>query len=142
MDAILTKLYLIAAEKSIRIDFRSLHNKLGFALCYNGGYAIAIDYERTKSEKEEKQVVAEEIAHCITNTLYPVSALNVFESKEIVRAEKKAQDYASTLLVALETLTPLLNLPYYEIAEELDVEEKMVIKAIEYYVKKGMLNEY
>lgn len=143
MDAVLKKIYSNVAEENIMLFFCLMPNKKGCVLGYNDNYAIAINYRYIKTEREEKQVLAEELAHCLTKTLYPVSALaTLYKDKEIERAEKYAQDYASTLLIPLETLFPLLDLPYYNIAEELDVEEKMVIRAIEYYQRKGMLNEY
>lgn len=137
MDA--NELYEIANKNNIRTHFEPLQ-KDGAVVFFNNKFNIILSRKVLNSGIKEKETLAEEIAHCLTGTVYHFSTVDTGLGRlSISKAERTARQYASTLLVPLDELKSLLNLPTYEIADEFNVSEKTVLTAIEYYKLKGLL---
>ena len=133
------ELYGLAEQKGIEVNFWNFTQK-GYTIAENGVYEIVLACKILCSQIQEKEVLAEELAHCLTGTVYPPSLVTSPQGRlTIAKCERIAKQTAATLLVPLAALKPLLSLPYYEIAEELNVSEKTVITAVEYYQLRGML---
>jgi len=133
------ELYSLAERKNIGINFFRIRKK-GLITKLNGNYEIGLSIEVLASQIQEKEALAEELAHCLTGTVYPISLVATALGRlNIIKCERLARQTASTLLVPLDKLKLLLPLPVYEIAEELNVSEKTVLTAIEYYQLKGLL---
>lgn len=129
----------IAQKNNIRIHYESLQ-KDGAAVYYNNKYEIVLSKSLLSSQIKERESLAEELAHCLTGTVYPISLATTTLGRLIIAsAERVARQTAATLLVPLDTLKSLLDLPIYEIADELDVSEKTVLIAVEYYQLRGLL---
>ena len=106
----------------------------------NGNYEIGLSIEVLASQIQEKEALAEELSHCLTGTVYPISSVATALGRlNIIKCERLARQTAAMLLVPLNELKSLLSLPIYEIAEELAVSEQSVSTAIEYYQLKGLL---
>lgn len=133
------ELYSLAERKNIGINFFRIRKK-GCTIRFNGNYEIGLSIEVLTSQIQEKEALAEELAHCLTGTVYPISSVATALGRlNIIKNERLARQTASTLLISLDDLKSLLSLPVYEIAEELNVSEKTVLTAIEYYQSKGLL---
>mgnify|MGYP002347423947 FL=1 len=133
------ELYSLAERKNIGINFFRIRKK-GFTTKLNGNYEIGLSIEVLASQIQEKEALAEELAHCLTGTVYQFTWITSHVGQlNIAKAENKAQKTAAALLVPLERLKELSYLSVAEIAEELNVSEKIVSTAIEYYRLKGLL---
>ena len=133
------ELYSLAERKNIGINFFRIRKK-GFTTKLNGNYEIGLSIEVLASQIQEKEALAEELSHCLTGTVYPISSVATALGRlNIIKCERLARQTAAMLLVPLNELKSLLSLPIYEIAEELAVSEQSVSTAIEYYQLKGLL---
>ena len=137
MEAI--ELYNLAKQNGIPIYHKRM-KKRGAVLYCDGEYYIALSNKIIHSQRQQKEVLAEELAHCLTGTVYQFTWITSHVGQlNIAKAENKAQKTAAALLVPLERLKELSYLSVAEIAEELNLSEKTVLTAIEYYQLKGLL---
>lgn len=104
--------------------------------------AIAIDFKRIETDRECKQLLAEELGHVICGALYPLSHCgNVLFKNNINKQERKALDYSLKLQLPLNELQQAINscTSDYEIAETLDIDLTTLHEAVNYYRRKNKL---
>lgn len=127
----LNKLYDIAEKENICvIDFK-MKNKAIIG-CIDNNYSIGLNYSVLGNSNEEKTILAEELGHYYTNTLYNENYSNI----EISKREFRALKWAFKLLVPYSKLKELSEKGYkytYQFAEELGVTEDLIKKAYNYY---------
>lgn len=127
----LKKLYNIAEKENINIINFKMKNKAIIG-CIDSNYTIGLNYSIIDNSSEEKTILAEELGHYYTNTLYSSS----YSKEEISKREFRALKWAFKTLVPLKKLLQLYNNGYrytYEFAEELGVTEDLIEKAYNYY---------
>lgn len=127
----LSKLYYIAEKENIDIIDFKMKNKAIIG-CIGNNYTIGLNYSIIDNSNEEKAILAEELGHYYTNTLYNYN----YSSQEIRKREFRANKWAFKLLIPYSKLKELANKGYkhyYEIAEELGVTEDLIKKAYNYY---------
>ena len=127
----LNKLYNIAEKENISvIDFK-MKNKAIIGRIGNN-YNIGLNYSILNNSREEKTLLAEELGHYYTNTLYNQNYSDV----EINKREFRATKWTFKTLVPYSKLLELKEegCKYnYEFAEELGVTEDLIEKAYKYY---------
>lgn len=138
----LNALYQLAEQNQINVFSLHTHHKKAFCIDDNGNKLIALDYEKISTQREEKEIVAEEIAHLQNNFLYYLRDYqnpNFYSNAQ--KAETRAKRYASTLLIPLDELTAALyqTTNIWELAEMFDTSETMIKTAINNYTAKGWL---
>lgn len=99
---------------------------------------IFMDYSQIHTSKDEKCTLAEELGHYYYDSYYTFNS----SQEEIDRAEYKAFKWKSLACVTPQSilncfLKGITNL--FDIAEELNVDPKMVEFAYEYYIENGLL---
>ena len=127
----LNKLYDIAEKENINVVDFKMKNKAIIG-CIDNNYTIGLNYSILSNSGEEKSILAEELGHYYTNTLYNCN----YSSKEIEKREFRATKWAFKMLVPYSKLKELTNKGYkyyYEFAEELGVTEDLIKKACNYY---------
>lgn len=135
------ELYELAEANNIFIHYRKI-NRLAFALKYGENYHVAISPKALSTEQLEREVLAEEISHCITDSFYPFAYVaDKMKAQRIAKAETKAREYSLTLLVPLAELKDALTeeTDIYQLAEVFDTTPQMIIKALAYYKRKELL---
>jgi len=137
----LNELYQFADQNGIDVYTRKLSGIKGLAvksLCYH----IALNKDLIDGEKEERIILAHEVAHCITDQFYYQQDINnPLYRQNIRKAERIATDYACTYLVSVEELK-IVSQQYandYEIAEALDIDMNLLHKIVDYYKRKNLL---
>lgn len=138
----LNKLYNIAGKENIDVFDFKMKNKAIIG-CTNNNYCIGINYSIISNSCEEKTILAEELGHYYTNTLYN----NNYSNTEISKREFRATKWAFKILVPFSKLQELKNegCKYtYEFAERLGVTEELINKAYNYYLEDnhGQQNQY
>ena len=99
--------------------------KLAIIGCIDNNYTIGLNYSIIDNSSEEKTILAEELGHYYTNTLYSYS----YSDEEINKREFRALKWAFKTLVPFKKLLQLYNNGYryiYEFAEELGVTEDLI----------------
>lgn len=93
--------------------------------------AIAIDPFRLNCEADERYKMAHELGHCETGSFYNEYAACDLRAKHELRADR----WAIKKLLPKEELYRAIyrNMARWEIAEEFNVPEVLVDKALEYY---------
>lgn len=110
------------------------------AFCTEKG--IAIDFNRIETERESKRLLAEELGHVMTGSLYPLSYCNdSLRRGNVMKMERKAKDCAIRLTVPLCELKTAIaeGVDDYDIAERFDIELWELSEAVEFYKLKGLL---
>ena len=129
----INRLYNIAEKENINvIDFK-MKNKAIIG-CIDNQYAIGMNYSNIVDSNEEKTILAEELGHYYTNTLYNEKYSNL----EINKREFRALKWAFKLLVPYSKLKELSEKGYrytYQFAEELGVTEDLIEKVYNYYLE-------
>lgn len=95
----LNKLYNIADKENISVINFKMQNK---AIIGNIGkeYCIGLNYSKIDNSREEKEILAEELGHYYTGTLY--TSQMPFETIE--RCENRANKWSYNVLVPYENL--------------------------------------
>lgn len=127
----LNKLYDIAEKENIDIIDFKMKNKAIIG-CLDNNYTIGLNYSIIDNSREEKTILAEELGHYYTDSLYNSSS----SLETISRKEFRATKYAFKILVPYSKLKEIVNKgykSYYEVAEELGVTEDLIEKAYNYY---------
>lgn len=133
----LNKLYSIADKENIAVINHRMENKA--IICeINKEYYIGLNYSKLDNSREEKEILAEELGHYKTNSLY-----NINSDEETVRKkEYRARKWAFSTLVPASALLKLEEegCKYsYEIAEKLDLSEELVNTAYNYYKENNYI---
>lgn len=129
----LLSLYCKAENDNIKVlNFPLPHNESCSVMDSQGNCYIGIDQRQVKNSVDEKCKLAHEMGHCETGSFYnPYSRFDIQGRHEV-----KANRWSYKTLVPLEEIEAAIQNGYYEtweIAEYLDIPEKMLIEAIEYY---------
>ena len=128
----LKKLYDIAENENIDVINFKMKNKAIIG-CIDNSYTIGMNYSAINNSREEKCILAEELGHYYTNTLYDYN----YSAQEIQKREFRANKWAFKTLVPYRKLKDLHDekgYKYaYEFAEELGVTEDLLCKAYHYY---------
>ena len=127
----LNKLYDIAEKENIDVYDFKMKNKAIIGNIDNK-YNIGLNYSIISNSNEEKTLLAEELGHYYSNTLYNEN----YSEEEISKREYRANKWAFKALVPYNRLLELKEegCEYtYEFAEKLGVTEELVEKAYQYY---------
>lgn len=128
----LNKLYDIADKENIDVFNFKMKNKAIIGCVGNNNYNIGLNYSILDNSREEKTILAEELGHYYTNTLYNPN----YSDTEINKREFRATKWAFKTLVPFSKLQELRDegCKYtYEFAEKLGVTEDLIEKAYNYY---------
>ena len=104
--------------------------------------AIAIDFSRVETDREQKELLAEELGHIMSGALYPLLQCgNPLYKQNVLRQERRARDRSLRLQVPLRELKTAIahGIDDYEIAEFLDIDLSTLKDAVVYYKRKGLL---
>lgn len=108
-------------------------------ICMNDQYAIFIDINQFQSAAEELSALAHEYGHCATGATHAVSSpLDLIEKHEY-----KADKFASHNLLAPSAMKQAIDDGYTEVwqlAEQFDVTEEFVQRAVYIYQCEGLLS--
>ncbi len=136
------KIQKLAEKKDIAVDYNTHNSKKAFSVSVDGKSGISIDSQKTESQRDEKQTLAEEIAHIDTGYTYQIAdTSNPVRRQNIERADYKAGVKKGEILVPLKELKKALKktTDIFELAELFDVDSSIILKAIETYKIKGQL---
>ena len=137
----LNNLYTFAEARGIRVHFISLYQKKGCCVKVDDQYAVALN-KNISTIAEEKEVLAEELGHCESDTLYYLEDYaNPLFRLNIEQAERRAADWALMRLVPLQELKEQLwcedNIVF--VAEYFNVSKETVYQAVDCYKRKNLL---
>lgn len=129
----LRELYRMANDDNIEIYCFKMNAAESMTITNdNQNYYIAIDPMKLKSVADEKYKLAHELGHCETGSLYSRNCL--YEIRE--RLEWKAEKWAIKELAPKMDLYTLYRCGYtepWEIAEQMNLPEDFIRKAMAYY---------
>ena len=127
----LTQLYDIADKNNIPVYNYPLNPIKSMSV----PGAIGIDCKKTKSETEEKEQLAHELGHCLTNSFYTGTSPYELRAQKEYRADKWA---VKTLIPYDKLLNALKHniTEIWELAEFFDVSEDLIKKALKLYESK------
>ena len=130
------KLYKIAERERIAVDFADLPHTRAFCIKFGGKKFIALDKNVCSESNEERVILAHELGHLKTDSLYSPDIPPLYRK----RYERRADIWAINLLIPLASL----RRAYKEgsetvnaLAEYFSVTEEFMQKAIKYYSEKG-----
>ena len=138
----LEKIYEEALLENIQIyNLHFSETKKAMCIQIKNMKVITLDYKNITSISEEKEILAEEISHFQTGTLYMIK--NNYNEK-IARQnrrkfEAKAKRHSTVKLVPLADVKKLKYMTSYELACELCVSEKTILDALKIYKNRGRL---
>jgi len=138
----LNALYQLAEQENIDIFNFPIHNKKAFCIDDGDIQLIAIDYSKLDSTIEEKDILAEEVAHLKYKLLYFLTDYNNPNfASNVSKTEARAKRRAAELLIPPEELNEALNktTAIWELAEIFNTSETTVTTAIESYKRKNLL---
>lgn len=127
---------------SDRLDIPVYDFKTGTKKAFCTDSSIAINFQRIDSERECKRILAEELGHILSGSLYPLSYCgDDLRRMNIEKAERTAKNCAIRLYIPLNELKTAIenSSDDYEIAEKLDIDLTELSDAVEYYETKGLL---
>ena len=126
------KLYNIAENQGITVDFISLCENPALSLELNGKGFIAIDKNLTGTPAAEKVALAHELGHLATGALYSAGA----DCLTVGKMERAAQKWAVNALVPYRELLKALEAGEEDLtflAARFGVTEDFMQRAIQYY---------
>lgn len=129
----LLSLYQTAEAEDITVDCFDLNNREALSLLDDDGKCyIAIDPFKLRSESDELIKLAHEMGHCMTGSFY-----NRWSPLDLRRKhERRAEIWAIKKVLPEEDLYNMFRKGIsepWELAEELQLPEDFVRKAIAYY---------
>ena len=126
------KLYNIAEDEGISVDFLPLKECGGVALQLGGKYYIALDPEASASPSKEKVILAHELGHCLSGGVYSPNA----DKAVRVRLERQAEKWAISQLVPKGDLVTAIKRgdeALDQLAMYFGVTEDFMQRVIKYY---------
>lgn len=127
-------MYKIAEKEHIEVlNYKWINTKARiFEL--NNNYYIGLDDNQINTSIEEKEVLAEELGHYYTNTLYYLDSDKILKDK----CEYRAMKWAYFVLVPLQKLKEKIKqgLNLYDLADYFDVDCKYMNDCIDFYTEK------
>ena len=127
-------MYQIAKKEHINIVNYKWTNTKARIFELNNNYYIGLDDNQIDTTIEEKEVLAEELGHYYTNTLYYLNSDKILKDKCEYRAMKWAYSVLVPLQKLKEKITQGLNL--YDLADYFDVDYKYMNDCINFYTEK------
>lgn len=124
----LEELYEIADKNHIDVYHYTLHSIVSMSV----PNAIGIDTDMIQTNAEEKECLAHELGHCMTNAFYSIGTM---ETRG--RMEKRAERWSITKLIPFSELNEAVSNGIYEtwdLAEYFEIPESFIKTAIDYYL--------
>ncbi len=127
-------MYKIAENEHIEVLNYKWTNTKARIFELNNNYYIGLDNNQIDSNIEEKEVLAEELGHYYTNTLYFLDSDKILKDK----CEYRAMKWAYFVLVPLQKLKEKIKqgLNLYDLADYFDVDCKYMNDCIDFYTEK------
>ena len=128
------KLYNIAENEGITVDFISLCENPAISLEVGGKGFIAMDKNLVGSQSAERVVLAHELGHLATGAMYSVGS----DKSTVIKRERAAQRWAVNALVPYAELLKALAAGEEDLerlAERFSVTEEFMQRAIKYYLE-------
>ena len=127
------QLYALAATMGVETHSVKCPTSQAISLELNGSKFIGIDPSVLKSDYRERLVLAHELGHAATNAYY--SAID--NPVNVKRMEHRATKWMIEKLIPKSTLAALLHpdVTVFELAEELQVPEELIKKALFIYFR-------
>ncbi len=129
------RLYKIANQENISVDFADIPLTRGFSINIRGKKFIAVDKNIPPESNEERVILAHEIGHFATDSLYSADVPPIYRR----RFERRADGWAISRLVPLPQLKTAIKNGVESVsslAEHFSVTEEFMQKAIKYYIEK------
>jgi hypothetical protein len=136
------KIQKLAEKKNIAVDYNTHNSKKAFSVSVDGFDGISIDASKTESTRDEKQTLAEEIAHIDTGYTYQIAdTSNPVRRQNIEKADYRASVKQGEILVPLKELKKALKktTDIFELADFFDIDSSVLLRTIEAYKIKGLL---
>jgi len=127
-------LYNIAYNEDIDIiNYDKLDNEARI-MEIDDSFCIFMNPKKIKNSTQEKEILAEELGHYFTDTLYYPTASKLEKSK----CEYKARKWAIDKLIPFGNLRQKIKQGYnlYDLAEYFDVEPNYMQNCIDLYLSK------
>lgn len=129
----LAELYNTADRNNIKVDCFRLNNQPCLSVQDNNyNCYIAVDPVKLKSEKQERELLAHELGHCMTGAFYTCSSPLQVRGQ----MEWRATLWAIKKLIPKDELQKAVKngiIELWELAERFEVSEDIMQKAVEYY---------
>ncbi len=127
-------MYKIAENENIDILNYSWTNTKARIFEIENNYYIALDNKNIKNSIEEKEILAEELGHYYTNSLYYLNSDKVLKDK----CEKRAIKWAYSVLIPLQKLKEKIiqGFNLYDLADYFNVDIEYMINCIDFYTEK------
>lgn len=137
----LLELNNLATQNNIEVLYFS-HKKDGCAIKLpDGEMVIGLNFN-TYSENRQREVLAEELGHCLTDSFYYLENSNspIYLSN-VAKAESTALHKKMELLVDIDKLKHVLHKTknIYDLSELFDVSTQFMQKTLEYYKCKNFI---
>lgn len=126
--------YRIVDKEKINIEDFNWSNVKARIFEIDNKYYIALDNKQIDTSIEEKEILAEELGHYYTNSLYFLNSSKELKDKCELRAKKWAYSVLVPFSKLKEKLIQGFNL--YELADYFDVDIKYMIDCIDFYTEK------
>lgn len=133
------EIYKLAEKHNVKIVNVEIDGKIeAFSLSVNDEKFICIDRRKIKDNADEKYKLAHELGHHISDAYYECENDTIYKYKAEYEIERKADEYAVSLLIPLSELNAVCVMGYNEqqIAEHFDVPQELVTKAFQVYFNK------
>ena len=99
----------IAQKNNIRIHYESLQ-KDGAAVYYNNKYEIVLSKSLLSSQIKERESLAEELAHCLTGTVYPISLATTTLGRLIIASAERVARQTGALVISISQRRNIITL--------------------------------
>lgn len=129
------KLYKIAEREKVSVDFANIPQSRGFCINLKGKKFIAVDKNISPESNEERVILAHELGHIATDSLYSPDSPALYRR----RFERRADGWAINQLVPLSLLKKAIkngSESVSSLAEHFSVTEEFMQKAIKYYIEQ------
>ncbi|MBO7217964.1 MAG: ImmA/IrrE family metallo-endopeptidase [Clostridia bacterium] len=129
------RLYKIAESERIAVDFADLPHTRAFCIKLGGRKFIAVDKNVRPESNEERVMLAHELGHIKTDSLYSPDIPTLYRK----RFEKRADIWAIRKLIPLSSLRKAYKEgleSVHALADHFSVTEDFMQKAIKYYSEK------
>jgi Zn-dependent peptidase ImmA (M78 family) len=138
MNATLYDLYHYAKKRNIQLLNREFSStKKAMCMKFDDNEVIILDLNKINSEAEELCLLAEELGHLQTESLYTMSQIcNAKFNNSIKDSEYRAEYWMIEKLIPINELHNTIKSGLYEIselAEYLELPGDLIEKAIRYY---------
>lgn len=127
-------MYKIAENEKIDILNYNWINTKAKIFEIDNNYYIALDNKQIDNSIEEKEIMAEELGHYYTGSLYCLNSSKIVKDK----CEKRAIKWAYSVLIPMQKLKEKITQGFdlYDLADYFDVDIKYMINCIDFYIEK------